>query len=120
MTPSTAANISGVFRAPMQPLAARSTYRRRAAKPRTIVPTQQKEQTDARIIEHLGQVQIIARKIRERLPAYVDLDDLIGYGTVGLMKAVKAFDPSRGAQLRTYAEHRIRGAILDGLRGMNW
>ena len=50
----------------------------------------------------------------------MELDDLIGYGTVGLMKAVDGFDPLRGTLLKTYAEHRIRGAILDGLRGMNW
>jgi RNA polymerase sigma factor for flagellar operon FliA len=50
----------------------------------------------------------------------VELDDLIGYGTIGLVRAVERFDPSRGILLKTYAEHRIRGAILDGLRGMDW
>src|SRR3989304_735366 len=44
----------------------------------------------------------------------------MGYGVIGLLKAIERFDPSRGILLKTYAEHRIRGAILDGLRGMDW
>jgi RNA polymerase sigma factor for flagellar operon FliA len=50
----------------------------------------------------------------------VELEDLVGYGTLGLVNAVDRFDPTRGILLKTYAEHRIRGAILDGLRGMDW
>jgi RNA polymerase sigma factor for flagellar operon FliA len=50
----------------------------------------------------------------------VELDDLVGFGMIGLLNAMERFDPSRGTLLRTYAEHRIRGAILDGLRSMDW
>lgn len=71
------------------------------------------------VLQHLPQVHIIAKKIRQRF-RHADFDDLVGYGTLGLMKAIKAFDASRGILLKTYAEYRIRGEILDGLRGMNW
>jgi len=72
------------------------------------------------ILEHLPQVRLIARRIHERLPESVSLDDLISNGVVGLIAAVDKFDPSQNVQLKTYAEHKIRGAILDGLRDMDW
>jgi RNA polymerase sigma factor FliA len=72
------------------------------------------------ILEHLPQVRLIARRIYERLPENVSLDDLISTGVVGLIAAVDHFDPAQGVQLKTYAEHKIRGAILDGLREMDW
>jgi RNA polymerase sigma factor for flagellar operon FliA len=72
------------------------------------------------ILEHLPQVRLIARRIHERLPENVSLDDLISTGVVGLIAAVDHFDPAQGVQLKTYAEHKIRGAILDGLREMDW
>src|SRR5712692_6689711 len=72
------------------------------------------------IIEHLPQVRLIARRIHERLPENVSLDDLISTGVIGLIAAVDHFDPSQNTQLRTYAEHKIRGAILDNLRSMDW
>jgi len=72
------------------------------------------------ILEHLPQVRLIARRIHERLPESVSLDDLISTGVIGLIAAVDHFDPSQNTQLKTYAEHRIRGAILDGLRDMDW
>jgi RNA polymerase sigma factor for flagellar operon FliA len=72
------------------------------------------------ILEHLPQVRLIARRIHERLPDNVSLDDLISTGVIGLIAAVDNFDPSHGVQLKTYAEHKIRGAILDGLREMDW
>jgi RNA polymerase sigma factor FliA len=72
------------------------------------------------ILEHLPQVRLIARRIHERLPENVSLDDLISLGVIGLIAAVDHFDPSQNVQLKTYAEHKIRGAILDGLRDMDW
>jgi RNA polymerase sigma factor FliA len=72
------------------------------------------------ILEHLPQVRLIARRIHERLPENVTLDDLISTGVVGLIAAVDNFDPSQGVQLKTYAEHKIRGAILDSLRELDW
>lgn len=72
------------------------------------------------ILEHLPQVRLIARRIHERLPDNVSMDDLISNGIVGLIAAVDRFDPAQNVQLKTYAEHKIRGAIYDGLREMDW
>jgi RNA polymerase sigma factor FliA len=72
------------------------------------------------LLLHLPQVRLVARGIWDRVRFAVELDDLIGYGMIGLLKAVERFNPERGILLKTYAEYRIRGAILDGLRGMDW
>src|SRR6202011_111069 len=72
------------------------------------------------ILEHLPQVRLIARRIHERLPESVSLDDLISTGTVGLIAAIDRFDPALKVKLKTYAEYKIRGAILDSLRGLDW
>jgi RNA polymerase sigma factor FliA len=67
-----------------------------------------------------GLVRSIAWKIHQRLPRTVDLDDLIGYGQVGLAEAARDFDAARGVQFTTYAYYRVRGAVLDGLSTMSW
>src|SRR5689334_24403437 len=72
------------------------------------------------ILEHLPQVRLIARRIHERLPDSVSLDDLISTGTIGLIAAIDRFDPTHNVKLKTYAEYKIRGAILDSLRGLDW
>ena len=72
------------------------------------------------ILEHLPQVRLIARRIHERLPDSVSLEDLVSTGTVGLIGAIDNFDPSHNVKLKTYAEYKIRGAILDSLRGLDW
>lgn len=72
------------------------------------------------ILEHLPQVRLIARRIHDRLPESVSLDDLISTGTVGLISAIDRFDSNHNVKLRTYAEYKIRGAILDSLRGLDW
>src|ERR1700756_2670417 len=72
------------------------------------------------ILEHLPQVRLIARRIHERLPESVNLDDLISTGTIGLIAAIDRFDPTHNVKLKTYAEYTIRGAILDSLRGLDW
>ena len=79
--------------------------------------TDEREQT---ILDHLPQVRLIARRIHERLPESVSLDDLISTGIVGLISAIDHFDPAHNVKLKTYAEYKIRGAILDSLRGMDW
>lgn len=71
------------------------------------------------ILAHLPQVRLIAQSYRRRCPAEVLLEDLISVGTVGLIQAVDRFDPRRGLMLKTLAEHRIRGAILDYLRQLD-
>lgn len=72
------------------------------------------------ILEHLPQVKLIARRIHERLPVSVSLDDLISTGVVGLIAAIDRYDASHDVKLKTYAEYKIRGAILDSLRGLDW
>src|SRR5690348_1391078 len=61
------------------------------------------------LMENLAEVHHIARRIHARLPRHILLDDLVHEGVVGLIDAVKKFDPSRSPQLRSYARHRIRG-----------
>jgi len=72
------------------------------------------------ILEHLPQVRLIARKIQERLPENISLEDLISTGVLGLISAIDNFDPGHNVKLKTYAEYKIRGAILDSLRGLDW
>src|SRR5690349_2523735 len=78
------------------------------------------EERERLIMEHLPQVRLIARRIQERLPETISLDDLVSTGTVGLISAIDHFDPAHGVKLKTYAEYKIRGAILDSLREMDW
>ena len=78
------------------------------------------QRREALVLQHLPQVRVIARQIHNRLPDSVCLDDLISTGVVGLLAAVDNFDPSYNVQLNTYAERRIRGAIMDGLRDLDW
>lgn len=75
---------------------------------------------DALIEAHLPQVKFIVERIAARLPRTIDRDDLIGAGLLGLLDATDKYDPSRGVQFKTYAELRVRGAILDSLRGLDW
>lgn len=78
------------------------------------------EDRERLILDHLPQVRLIARRIHERLPESVNLDDLVSTGIVGLISAIDRFDPTHNVKLKTYAEYKIRGAILDSLRGLDW
>lgn len=69
---------------------------------------------------HLPQVRFIADRLAAKLPSSVDRDDLIGAGVLGLLDAVDKFDPARGVMFKTYAELRVRGAMLDSLRDLDW
>ncbi|MDR3723805.1 MAG: FliA/WhiG family RNA polymerase sigma factor [Terracidiphilus sp.] len=72
------------------------------------------------LLEHLPIVRYLARRIHERLPQHVDIEDLVSAGVVGLMDAFQKFDPGKKVQFRSYAQFRIRGAILDSLRTLDW
>lgn len=72
------------------------------------------------VTECLPLVKFIAHRIGARLPAHVEVDDLIHSGILGLMDAIKKFEPGRNVKFKTYAEQRIKGAILDGLRDLDW
>ncbi|MDK2873466.1 MAG: polymerase sigma factor FliA [Desulfomicrobiaceae bacterium] len=65
-------------------------------------------------------IKAIALHFKARLPGHVDLQELISSGAVGLMEAMEKFTPERGIRFETFAEARIRGAMLDALRGMDW
>lgn len=67
-----------------------------------------------------GLVRAIAWRIHCRVPSAVELEDLVAYGQIGLLEAFQRFDNDRGMKFATFAWHRIRGAILDGLTKMNW
>lgn len=71
---------------------------------------------DTIILRQLPQVHLIARQLQRRLPAHITLEDLISVGTIGLIQSISRFDSSRGCKLNTFAERRIRGAMLDLLR----
>ena len=72
------------------------------------------------LLEHLPIVRFLARRIHERLPQQVDIEDMVSAGVVGLMDAFSKFDPAKKVQFRSYAQFRIRGAILDSLRTLDW
>jgi RNA polymerase sigma factor for flagellar operon FliA len=72
------------------------------------------------LLEHLPMVRFLARRIHERLPQHVDIEDLVSAGVVGLMDAFSKFDPNKKVQFRSYAQFRVRGAILDSLRTLDW
>jgi len=76
------------------------------------------EERDELITSHLWQVDSIARRLKGRLPSQIELEELKSAGHLGLVKAADSFDPSRGVQFNTYAEPRIRGAMIDGLRAL--
>jgi len=72
------------------------------------------------LLEQLPQVRYIARRIHERLPRHVPIEDLVHAGVLGLIDALHKFDRSKHVQFGSYAKFRIRGAILDSLREMDW
>ena len=72
------------------------------------------------IREYAGLIKFIASKIAARLPSNIELDDLMSSGVIGLMDAIDKYDSSRDNKFKTYAEFRIRGAILDELRSQDW
>jgi RNA polymerase sigma factor for flagellar operon FliA len=75
---------------------------------------------DLVLMEHLPTVRYLARRIHERLPQHVELDDLVSAGVVGLIDAFSKFDHTKKVQFKSYAQFRIRGAILDSLRTLDW
>src|SRR5258708_16203131 len=102
------------MRAPTRPREARRALKNYQTQDHAV------DERERLILEHLPQVRLIARRIHERLPESVNLDDLISTGTLGLIAAIDRFDSSHNVKLKTYAEYKIRGAILDSLRGLDW
>jgi RNA polymerase sigma factor for flagellar operon FliA len=82
--------------------------------------TQDDEKRQRLLADQLPQVRFIARRIHEKLPRHVPLDDLVHAGVVGLIDALQKFDRSKHVMFGSYAKFRIRGAILDSLRELDW
>ena len=79
-------------------------------------PSHDWSDSNEQVVRLLPLVKRVALQMRGRLPAHVELDDLVSDGTVGLIDAVRKFDPAKGVTIESYARYRIRGAILDSLR----
>jgi len=75
---------------------------------------------DRIVLDHLPLVKAIAVRVHENLPVHVDLDDLIHAGILGLFDAATKYDPEKKVIFHSYAKHRIKGAILDSLRQLDW
>ena len=78
------------------------------------------ENLEAVVAEYSPMVKYVANRIALRLPPHIEVEDLISVGVMGLIDAIEKYDPARGAKFKTYAEFRVRGAILDELRSMDW
>lgn len=83
-------------------------------------PVPREAEREQLILDHLSQIKYIAQRISTKLPSHVELNDLVSAGVLGLLDAIEKFDPSRGVKFKTYAELRIKGAILDSLRNLDW
>src|SRR5580765_5556611 len=79
-----------------------------------------RQKRDQIVLEHMPLVKSIAIRVHESLPVHVDLDDLIHAGVMGLFDAVTKYDDTKHVLFHAYAKHRIKGAILDSLRQLDW
>jgi RNA polymerase sigma factor FliA len=79
-----------------------------------------RQDRDRIVLENLPLVKAIAIRVHENLPVHVDLDDLIHAGVLGLFDAVDKYDAQKNVSFQNYAKHRIKGAILDSLRELDW
>lgn len=75
---------------------------------------------DQMVLDCQGLVRHLAMQLRSRTPAWIETDDLISYGQVGLLQAARDFDPGQGTKFSTFAFYRIRGAIFDGVNKLMW
>ena len=82
--------------------------------------TMPKLDRDKLMQDNIHLVKIIAYQVAVNLPPHIDVNDLISAGTIGLLESIDRFDSSKGVQFNTYASIRIRGAIMDELRSMDW
>ncbi len=83
-------------------------------------PASEIAQRDRIVLEHLPLVKAIAMRVRESLPVHVDLDDLVHAGVLGLFDAANKYNADKQVVFSSYAKHRIKGAILDSLRQLDW
>lgn len=103
--------VAGTLHAPAQQKPAPNLAAQQAAK---------LARRDRVVLEHLPLVKAIAVRVHENLPVHVDLDDLVHAGILGLFDAANKFNPEKQVVFSSYAKHRIKGAILDSLRQLDW
>ena len=82
--------------------------------------TKSSQLRDKFIRQYMPLVKYVAGKVSVGMPGSVDFDDLVGYGQFGLLDAINKFDPDKNVKFKTYAVTRIRGAIFDELRALDW
>jgi RNA polymerase sigma factor for flagellar operon FliA len=104
-------------RNPSEPGDPMETLLREAKEKYDEIPPSLKEQI---VLEHTPLIRYIVNRIAVRLPSHIDLDDLHNTGVIGLMDAIEKYDPEKNCKFKTYAEFRIKGAILDQLRSLDW
>ena len=112
---------------PAKPMAVSSTLHTRAtakaeatAKLAAAQHSAKMARRDRVVLEHLPLVKAIAIRVHENLPVHVDVDDLVHAGILGLFDAASKFNPEKQVAFSSYAKHRIKGAILDSLRQLDW
>ena len=93
------------------------TLLREAKEKHSEIPSTVKEQI---VLEHGPLIRYIVNRIAVRLPSHIDVEDLHNTGVIGLMDAIEKYDPEKNCKFKTYAEFRIKGAILDQLRSLDW
>jgi len=93
------------------------TLLREAKEQHSEIPSNLKEQI---VLEHTPLIRDIVNRIAVRLPSHIDLDDLHNTSVIGLIDAIEKYDPEKNCKFKTYAEFRIKGAILDQLRSQDW
>lgn len=84
------------------------------------IPPTDSAERDRLLLEQLPEVRYIAKRVHDRLPKHIALEDLVHAGVLGLIDALHKYDPGRNVQFKSYAKFRIRGAILDSLRELDW
>lgn len=109
---------------PVKPMGVSTTLRsaaQRSAKQKAAkAEAERLARRDQVVLEHLPLVKAIAIRVHENLPVHVDLDDLVHAGVLGLFDAASKFNPDKQVAFSSYAKHRIKGAILDSLRQLDW
>ena len=110
----------GVPAKPVASTTARHATPASATAPKALSQAAKLARRDRVVLEHVPLVKAIAVRVHENLPVHVDLDDLVHAGILGLFDAASKFNPEKQVVFSSYAKHRIKGAILDSLRQLDW
>lgn len=117
---ATARSVSSTRTVPAKPVASSPTLHSTTGHSRNLSAAARLARRDGVVLEHLPLVKAIAVRVHENLPVHVDLDDLVHAGILGLFDAASKYNPEKQVVFSSYAKHRIKGAILDSLRQLDW